>query len=185
MKLVAGLPWSGDDVCGVFALGIMTSAFPVHITKFYDNGFGQDTWTVPFDNVIDLIKWIYIDTALYMAQTIFVKLMFLFFFLRIFPGQVSRRIIWCTMIVTVLFGIIMLGIGISFCSPISYYWLQYTGHDTGTCHLSRQSAAYAHATIGIALDIWIIGIPLFHIYKLNVDTTRKVGIAVMFLLGFL
>ena len=185
LKLWVGLPWTVDDIFGIFSMGIIICNVATRFIHVYGNGFGQDSWVVPVDQIIDFLKWLFVDTVLYMALTTFVKEMFLFFFLQIFPGKISRRYIWGTIIFTACYGISSFFATLFQCKPISYFWTQYQDPTTGKCGFDQKGLLFAQAGFGIGLDFWIIGIPLFHVFKLNIDTPKKLAIVVMFLLAFL
>uniref|UniRef100_A0A8H7NJ48 CFEM domain-containing protein n=1 Tax=Bionectria ochroleuca TaxID=29856 RepID=A0A8H7NJ48_BIOOC len=80
-----------------------------------------------------------------------------------------------------------MGVGFVFltifqCQPISYFWQKWDGLHDGTC-LDANTIAWANASSGIALDVWILAIPLLQLRKLQLKWKKKIGVVLMFLVG--
>jgi hypothetical protein len=54
-----------------------------------------------------------------------------------------------------------------------------------TTSLNSNAIGWANAAISIALDLWMIAIPMWQIRNLNLHWKKKVGVAVMLLVGTL
>jgi hypothetical protein len=70
------------------------------------------------------------------------------------------------------------------CTPISYFWTSWDGEHEGYC-ISNNGIFWAGAFVVIAIDIWIILIPLPFIARLNLTLRSKILSAVMFGFGLL
>ncbi len=70
------------------------------------------------------------------------------------------------------------------CQPVSYAWTKWDGKHEGHC-LNMNAQAWANAGISIALDIWIIGLPLQQLFGLSWDWRKKSQAMVMFSIGLL
>ncbi|CAK7213236.1 hypothetical protein SBRCBS47491_001733 [Sporothrix bragantina] len=178
---IAGSIGADDWLCLVAVLvGAPSSAM---LTEgLANNGLGRDVWTLPTANIYRFIEFFYIIEVLYFTDVMLLKLTLLFFYLRIFPSQGVRRIFYGTIGFVIVYGIVFVFMGIFQCSPISYYWTNWDGQHTGHC-LSVNSIGWANAAISIAIDIWMLAVPLWQLRKLRLHWKKKIGVAVMFTVG--
>jgi hypothetical protein len=114
----------GLDDYAVLAATIMGVPTVVIIDRgIVPNGLAQDVWTVPFDTITNFVRWLFVLESLYFLLIAMVKLTLLFFFLRIFPKPIIRKLLWATIIFDVLYGVVFAVISIFQCQPISFYWV--------------------------------------------------------------
>jgi hypothetical protein len=169
------------------ALATIVCGAPSTVLNAYGmgpNGIGRDSWTLSFEQLYNFGRFFYVEQFLYYWQIAMVKLAMLAFFLPIFPGRTVRRVLWGTIAFTVLYGLVFLGVTIFTCSPISYFWTRWDQEHTGTC-MDINMIAWSNAGIGIAIDFWMLAIPLWQLKGLNMHWKKKVGVAAMFVLGTL
>jgi hypothetical protein len=150
------------------------------------NGLGRDVWTVPFECIQDFARWLYILEILYFLLIAIVKLSLLFFYLRIFPKPLIRKLLWGTIAFTTLYGISYSITAVFQCSPISYSWLQYAdaGARSGKC-ININLIAWTNGIISILLDIWMLALPLYEVFRLQLSWRRKISVALMISVGTL
>ena len=148
------------------------------------NGLGRDVWKVPFDQIEGLGRAIYVMEVLYFLHLTLLKLSLLFFYLRIFPGRATRRLLWGTVAFNVVYGAVFVFIGIFQCQPISFYWKKWSGEAQGSC-INVNSLAWSNAAISIMVDFWMLAIPLWQLKGLKMSTKKKLGVAAMFVVGTL
>lgn len=147
------------------------------------NGLGRDVWTVPFDHITNFVRYLYALEVLYFVQIALLKLTLLFFFLRIFPKPIIRRLLWITVAFNCLWGTASTIAAIFQCSPISLYWMSWDKADRpGKC-LNINGLAWSNAIISIVLDIWMLALPLHEIFRLQLSWRKKVSVCVMFCVG--
>lgn len=175
---------SSDDYVIFF---LMLVGVPSVVITHYGttpNGLGRDVWTLTPQNITDFLYYFYLMAILYFTQVMLVKLCLLIFYLRIFPSQEVRRLLWGTIICDVLFGIIFFFLAIFQCSPISYFWQNWDGEHEGKC-LDINAIAWANAGISIALDLWMLVIPMAQLKNLKLHWKKKIGVGLMFCVGTL
>lgn len=148
------------------------------------NGLGKDIWTVPFTQITNFLRWFYIMEIFYFLELTVLKLSLLCFFLRIFPARLVKRLIWATIIFDVVYGIAFMFAAAFQCRPISYYWDRWDGEHSGKC-LNINAIAWANAAISIALDVWMLALPLWQVLYLKLGWKKKVGVIMMFFVGTL
>ena len=146
------------------------------------NGLGRDIWTLPFDHITNFIRWLYAMEILYFLQIAIVKLTLLFFFLRIFPKPLIRRLLWATVAFNTLWGSTYVVTSIFQCQPISYYWSSWDKEGQGKC-ININALAWSNAGISITLDLWMLGLPLYEILHLQLSWRKKISVTMMFCVG--
>lgn len=163
-------------------VGIPSTVINVHAVS--PNGLGKDIWTLRDDQITNFGKWFYILEILYFTQVSLVKLSLLFFYMRIFPGRSIRRLLWGTVVFNCLFGLSFSLVAIFQCQPIAFYWTKWDGLQQGTC-FDINATGWSNAAISIALDIWMLAIPLWQLRALKLHWKKKIGVAAMFIVGTL
>jgi uncharacterized membrane protein YwaF len=148
------------------------------------NGLGRDLWTLTAAQITNFLKYWYIVAVIYFLQTCLVKLAFVAFYMRIFTTRSTKRVLWATFVVVAIWGLVFILVGTFVCNPISYLWTQWDGLHEGKC-LSDAAYVWANAGSNIALDIWVLAIPLWELRKLQLHWKKKIGVALMFGLGAL
>lgn len=180
--VISGAEFGLDDwaILATVAIAIPSAILTVNGTV--KNGLGQDIWALRPDQITNMLKSFFIMSVLYYTQTAFLKLSLIFFYLRVFPTVGAQRLLWGTAVFVVLWGVAFVFATIFQCRPINLFWTAWDGMHTGQC-VSSSWATVAHAAISIALDFWILGIPLFQLWGLKMNWKKKVGVAMMFTVG--
>ncbi|KAI8940453.1 hypothetical protein NX059_004139 [Plenodomus lindquistii] len=146
------------------------------------NGLGRDIHTVPFDHVTNFVRYLYALEVLYFLQVVLLKLTLLLFFLRIFPRPFIRRLLCGTIAFNILYGLVFVLVAIFQCQPISFYWTSWDQEGHGKC-VNINALAWSNAIISIALDLWMLGIPLYEVFHLQLSWRKKISVAFMFCVG--
>lgn len=175
--------WLDDYFIGItLVAGIPNTVLNVH--GLTSNGLGRDIWTVPFNQITEFGLIFYVMEILYFSEVALLKLSLLFFYLRIFPGTRLRQLLWGTVIFDMLYCIVFVFAGIFQCWPIAYYWKKWDGEHSGRC-INDNAVAWVNAAVSIALDLWMIALPMSQVVKLNLHRNKKVGVGLMFGVGTL
>ncbi|KAJ4288050.1 hypothetical protein N0V90_012067 [Kalmusia sp. IMI 367209] len=147
------------------------------------HGLGKDVWTLSFATITTFVKWFYIMEVLYFFNVAMLKLSLLLFFMRIFPARPVKRLLWATIGFDILFGLAFIFAAIFQCQPISHYWDKWDGeHLDGKC-VNINALGWANAVISIAIDIWMLALPLWQVSQLKLAWKKKVSVALMFFVG--
>jgi hypothetical protein len=183
-KFLANAEFGMDDyfIAFTMAIGVPSSILTVH--GVISNGLGRDIWTLTPKQITDFIHNFYAIEILYFAEVSTLKLSLLFFYLRIFPGTVIRRLLWATVIFDICFGLVFVLLATFQCKPINFYWNNWDGEHQGTC-LNVNGLGWSNAVISILLDVWMLGLPLSQLVNLQLHWKKKVGVALMFVVGTL
>lgn len=173
-----------DDWIILLAAVVQAPAVALICEPGIANGLGRDIWTLKPQQITNFGYYLYVFTAIYFTNLAIVKLAFLFFYLRVFPRPIVRRLLWSTIITVMVWGLVFLFVSVFQCRPISYYWTRWDDEHKGSC-VNPSAVAWANGAISIALDVWMIGIPLSQLQGLNLDWKKKVGVGAMFCVGLL
>lgn len=183
-KFWAKMDYGADDW---FTLATIVNGVPVTVMNAYGigpNGIGRDAWTLTGSQLTNFGRFFYIMEVIYFSEVALIKLALLFFYIRIFPTEGVRRILWATVAFVALYGLCFTFVAIFQCTPVKFYWLKWDGLHHGRC-LDINAIAWSNAAISIALDGWMLAIPLWQLRTLNLDWRKKIGVGLMFSVGTL
>lgn len=173
-----------DDWAITGTLAICIAGMVIGIDGLTANGMGKDVWTLTTNEISNVALYLYILEILYFAGMSLIKLSLSLFYLHIFSGPIIRKLLWATVVFNVLYGFTFVIAAIFQCSPIDYYWRRYLDAGHGTC-VNINIFGWLNAAIGVAIDLWMIGLPLSQVIPLRLHWKKKIGVAIMFLLGTL
>ena len=71
------------------------------------------------------------------------------------------------------------------CTPISYFWYQDINPGTGHCGVNSTAAEIATNVTSTVADIALVILPLTILFKLQMSTEKKAGLALIFSVGLL
>ena len=146
-------------------------------TRMAEYGVGQDIWTLTPYQITMFGQMFWYLAMVYFLDIALLKLSILFFFLRIFPDVKFRRTILISIAIVGMFGIAHVVAAIFQCWPISYNWTKWNDRDhQGRC-VNTAHLAWANAAVSIALDLWMLYLPLSQISTLKLDFSKKLSIS--------
>jgi hypothetical protein len=148
------------------------------------NGMGRDVWTLDILTVTAFAKFFYIMEIMYFLHIPMLKASFLFFYLRIFPHSSIHNILWGTLAVNAVAGVIFLFVVIFQCAPIEFFWTKWDSAHEGKC-LNVNAVGWSNAALSVLMDIWILALPLSQVTKLHLHWKKKAGVILMFAVGTL
>ncbi|KAL3965154.1 hypothetical protein ACCO45_002158 [Purpureocillium lilacinum] len=148
------------------------------------NGIGRDVWTLTDQQITNFGRFFYVMEVIYFTQVGLLKLALLFFYIRIFSSTAEsvRALLWATTVFTAGFGIAFIVAAVFQCDPISFFWTKWDGEHQGRC-MSINAIAWSNAAISIALDVWMLAIPISQLKQLRLSWRKKAGASIMFCTG--
>ena len=173
-----------DDWAILLTLGLGVPGTIVLCARSVPNGSGKDVWTVPFHQIDEFGKWFLFMAVQYFLNLAALKLSLLLFYLRIFSSTGMRRLLWATVVFDILYGIAFALVALLQCRPMQYFWLQWDGQHQGTC-INVNAVGWANAGISIAMDFWMLALPLSQLHGLQLNWKKKIGVGLMFFVGTL
>jgi hypothetical protein len=185
-KLFYKLPFGLDDLFIGLSMLFAIPCIAINSYGLIPNGMGRDIWTVKPEQITNFGHNFYFMAIFYFTLQTFLKLAMIFFYLRIFPTRGVRKTLWATVVFNCVFGLTFILITIFQCRPISFFWTKWEHSDThqGTC-LDINAITWSSASVNIALDAWILSIPLSQLRSMNLDWRKKIGVGIMFSVGTL
>ncbi|KAK1712076.1 hypothetical protein BDP67DRAFT_566469 [Colletotrichum lupini] len=181
VKIARISPWGFDDTTILLTYIIMFGFIPVNYVAEL-NGAGRDIWSLTFDQIDLYFLTFYIGQLLYVFTLTLIKSSILFMYLRIFPGEKFRRVLWTTQAVTVGLGMGSVFLVAFQCQPIGKAWKQWTGEENGHC-IPVPPLGVVHGVVNIVLDVWMLILPASQVLFLNMKPRKKWAVMFMFSLG--
>ncbi|KAI0539681.1 hypothetical protein GGR58DRAFT_463759 [Xylaria digitata] len=160
--------------------------FSVYIYRIAaTTGFFVHAWDIRFGDLAEFYHNFFYVTNFYLATMIFLKSAILMEWVRLFvPGKTRNAFFWTCYAVATLnalyytANIIVENVS---CTPKAFWWdKSLTGH----C-LNGTVLALTSATVNLAFDIVILILPQKVIWTLNMSTSRRLGVSVVFVIGLL
>ncbi|KAK1975872.1 CFEM domain-containing protein [Colletotrichum cereale] len=175
--------WGWDDWTILFAYAMLI-AFLVATIVGRREGFGKDIWALNVSQITAFIRGFFAFEILYFVTLAVIKASILFLYLRIFGAitDVFRQILWGTHIFNLAVCITFIVVNLNQCKPLSYFWYGWDGKYPGYC-IDLSAMTLSHASLNIAIDVWMLVLPATQIYKLNLQKRQKAGIMSMFGVG--
>ncbi|KAH7229998.1 hypothetical protein B0J15DRAFT_518306 [Fusarium solani] len=114
------------------------------------------------------------------CQIRLIKLSILFFFLRIFPSHKFQTVVRWTTGLTVLICLIYLILFLIQRMPLWLFWEGWKDKTPRGVIVDGNAMGISHGALNVALDIWMLILPLSQLVKLGVKFKKKVGVIAMF-----
>ncbi|KAM3077125.1 hypothetical protein ACMFMG_003406 [Clarireedia jacksonii] len=171
-----------DDLTIAFVMVIGIPSAVINVVGLAQNGLGKDIWTLTFKNISDVIHVFFAAELLYFTQMGLIKISILFFYLRLFPDTIIRRLVYGTIIFNAMTFIVFDLLGLFQCRPINFYWERWDGKHEGAC-LNINALAFTNAGISIVIDFWMLILPLTQLLYLKLHWKRKIGVTMMLSVG--
>jgi hypothetical protein len=123
--------------------------------------------------------------VVYILTTSVVKLSIGVFLLRIATAKRYIYIIWGSLVMTIIFGIVCFFLVLFHCQPVEYTWNRTM--DGGTCTSPKQVAnvAFALSVMTIVVDWLYALLPIPIIWSLQMNRNLKLSVAFVLGLGVL
>lgn len=120
----------------------------------------------------------------YLSALPLIKISILLLYLRIFPDQRFRLIVWISVGLCSGYLISFVSVSIWQCRPIRGAWEAWDGEFEGHCN-NINLQGWTSAAFNILLDLIVFILPLPSLYKMKMSMQNKFSIMVMFCVGFL
>nr|XP_036583744.1 CFEM domain-containing protein [Colletotrichum truncatum]KAF6792887.1 CFEM domain-containing protein [Colletotrichum truncatum] len=173
--------WWWDDWTILIAY-ILLAAFLPAAYLAEETGAGRDIWTLTPSQITNFLLLFYVFGLLYMACLGAIKASILFLYLRIFPDERFRKILWCTQVFNLLLVVAFVATTIGSCQPVNFFWNGWAGEMKGKC-INLNAFAMCHGVLNVALDVWMLILPATQVWHLKMQWQRKLGVMLMFGVG--
>ncbi|KAL0778002.1 hypothetical protein CaCOL14_005655 [Colletotrichum acutatum] len=182
VKVMRYSPWGADDSLMVVAFAALIP-FVVLIQYMIPQGLGLDIWVLHDYQITTFLRYLLMVQTLYIFILSVVKASILLFFLRIFPDKKFRIAIWWTLAYDLFVGFIFIVFSFVQRQPTWLIWEGWRDKEPRGVILDLNKMGLSHGGMNIALDVWMLILPLTQLYKLNLKMKKKLGIIAMFSVG--
>ncbi|KAF5637924.1 hypothetical protein F52700_4627 [Fusarium sp. NRRL 52700] len=135
------------------------------------------------DSLILAALLIFASELSYATALALVKLSILAFFLRIFPDQKFRTIVrWTTIFILVMCPLYLVLIFLQR-RPLDVLWNGWRDKHPQGVILSANLIGITHGAWNVALDIWMMILPMTQLLKIVIKLKKKIGVIAMFGVG--
>jgi hypothetical protein len=115
-----------------------------------------------------------------------VKTSILFFYLRIFPSEKFRKVVWVTIWFNIITTSTILILNFTVGRSVQLVWRGAQDLDASTkTYGVGLKIGFAHSAVNIALDIWMLILPMTQLYNLGLRRHKKIRVMSMFSMGVL
>ncbi|KAF5532601.1 hypothetical protein FPHYL_13755 [Fusarium phyllophilum] len=182
-KIITKNTWGADDTWAVITFFILIP-FTVFTLLAIQHGIGLATPLYTQNDLSHALKEIFILHHLYVCGLAAAKTSILFFYLRVFQGTTFRVLVWMTHVFNALSTIALLILGLTLGRAVTY--LLGDTEDT-VSNIDKFSNSLkivmAHCVVNLALDIWMLILPMTQLYNIGLKLNKKINVMAMFGLG--
>ncbi|KAK2024718.1 CFEM domain-containing protein [Colletotrichum zoysiae] len=152
----------------------------------YRLGIGRDIWSLSHEEVNLVMQVLFAFEILYIISVSALKASILFFYLRVFQlvNQTFSIVLWSTQILNIMTCVAFILAKLNQCKPFSYSWEGWDGRHLGRC-INLRALLIMHAALNLAINLWILALPMTHVLWLNLRRRQKLEVLLMFRLGVL
>ncbi|KAF5630137.1 hypothetical protein F52700_7495 [Fusarium sp. NRRL 52700] len=182
-KIIAKNTWGVDDTWAVVTLFILIP-FTVFTLLAIKHGLGLATPLYTLDDLSHALKEIFVLHLLYVCGLAAAKTSILFFYLRVFPGTTFRILVWITHVFNALSTIALLILALTLGRSVTYF-LGDTEDSVSSLNKYSNSIKIllTHCVVNLALDIWMLILPMTQLYNIGLKLNKKINVMAMFGLG--
>ncbi|RGP71790.1 hypothetical protein FSPOR_3156 [Fusarium sporotrichioides] len=148
-----------------------------------ENGLGVDLWYLSDHQITEGFRLFFFLELLYLAGRVLVKSTILCFFLRIFSNPRFRLVVKITIGFNVLIGVTFFILAFFQTTPLSFFWIGWQTKDAERVMLGIIRLTLPHAVLVLALDVWVLILPLTQLWELGLKLRKKIGVMAMFSFG--
>jgi hypothetical protein len=105
--------------------------------------------------------------------------------LRLAVKRIHRIILWLTITVTIIIGLLFWLVLLLECKPISYFWNQVDGVSIGSClpvHILLD-IAYTYSSMTVMCDVTLGLLPIFLVWHLQMNRRTKMAVGGILSMG--
>ncbi|KAK1987631.1 hypothetical protein LZ30DRAFT_701494 [Colletotrichum cereale] len=186
-RKLTGLGWGLDDWLALASLVVNHAFCATTIVATIHGGLGRSIVEVMAEDPMKLIiflKCVVMAEFFYGISSPLIKLSLLAFYRRVFPTPFMQKGIYVLSAACIGWLIAIFITNCLQCRPLSYTWEQTVTPGTGTC-IDLILYFVGNSVANSLIDILTLVLPIHETMKLQVSSSRRVGICCVFALGSL
>ncbi|PFH62222.1 hypothetical protein XA68_14501 [Ophiocordyceps unilateralis] len=173
-----------EDVLGFAAyVSFVASGWSLLAFGHY-GGFFVHQWNVQAKTMITISYVLYFFPIFYCATMLFAKTAILLEWTRIFVPVIRNSFYWISRVTTIINVCLYLSVIVAtslYCVPVEKVWHKWV---PGHC-LNRKAVDTCVAVFNLGIDLLILALPQRIIWSLRIDTSKKIGVSIVFSVGLL
>ncbi|TXC02178.1 hypothetical protein FocTR4_00014894 [Fusarium oxysporum f. sp. cubense] len=182
-KMITKNTWGADDTWAVVTFFILIP-FTVFALLAISHGVGLAPPMFTKNDLARTPKEIFILHLIYTCGLAAAKTSILFFYLRVFQDTTFRTLVWITHAFNALSTVTLATLGLTLGRSATYL-LGNTSDSVS--NLDKWSITIkiivAHCVVNLALDIWMLILPMTQLYNIGLKLKKKIHVMAMFGLG--
>ncbi|KAJ3456720.1 hypothetical protein MRS44_016743 [Fusarium solani] len=139
---------------------------------------GRYLWALEADGITRFFWLFWMAGWVYTISMAAIKISILLGFYRIFPSKAFRRLVILSIVFTAIWGAVFSIIYMVQCRPLGFFWHAWKGTDEGSC-LSTSALIWSASLIAIITDFFMMVMPVFQLWPLQMEYKKKVLVAFM------
>ncbi|TVY54274.1 Satratoxin biosynthesis SC1 cluster protein, partial [Lachnellula suecica] len=167
-----------DDWLMVLALAFLFGNLAC-VLVMVNNGLGLHSGALSLNQAMSLGKILLVNEPLYVTNINIIKISLLAMYYRIFPVRDVKIGALILGLISTSWNLALLGLAEGQCTPYAKNWQPWLA---GSC-IDLHATFLAISVPSILTDVAILCLPLPHVWRLQTNTTQKVSLSVIFLLG--
>lgn len=146
-------------------------------------GCYEHFWDLDFEKLPEFYKINFARSQLYAIALAVTKMSILFFYQRIFEGVKINRVLWATQFFNASLAVAYFIAQCFVSQPLYCEWTFDQGPECTYNDVFDGSGAYS--ALNAALDLWMVLVAAFLIWKLQMKVTKRLSVIAVFATGFL
>ncbi|KAF6514479.1 hypothetical protein HZS61_005613 [Fusarium oxysporum f. sp. conglutinans] len=158
--------------------------FTVFTLLAIHHGIGLATPLFTKDDLSQALKEVFTLHLLYVCGLAAAKTSILFFYLRVFQDTTFRTLVWITHAFNALSTVTLVTLGLTLGRSVTYL-LGSTADSVSNMnkYSNTLKIVLAHCVVNLALDIWMLILPMTQLYNIGLKLDKKINVMAMFGLG--
>lgn len=149
------------------------------------NGLGLDIWYLSDYEITEGFRLFFFLELCYLSALMLVKAAILCFFLRIFPDDKFRIVTKFTIAFNVLIWVTFFILAFFQTQPLSFFWVGWQTKESKRVMTGIIRLTMPHAVLNLALDVWMLVLPISQLWGVGLKFKKKLGVIAMFSVGIL
>ncbi|KAI3395049.1 hypothetical protein diail_1872, partial [Diaporthe ilicicola] len=174
--------WYKDDTTCIAAYVLLIAQFVLCVLQGVI-GCYVHYWDTDYEKIPTFYKINFARAELYSITLAVTKMSVIFFYQRIFEGPKVRRVLWATHFFNISLAIAYF---ISQCFVSQPLYCEWTFNQGPECTYNDVfDGSGAYSALEAALDLWLVVVAAFLIWKLQMKVTKRLSVIAVFATGFL
>ncbi|KAF2127520.1 hypothetical protein P153DRAFT_377123 [Dothidotthia symphoricarpi CBS 119687] len=166
----------------VLILALLLGAIPIGcVLKMGTLGFGEHLWNLEDGKLLEILRLFYVCSSTYTVILCLTKVSLILFFLQIFHTPRFKLFAYIVLAYIIINSLVIFFMTVFACAPVSAFWNQ---DINGHC-LNVTELALANSASSIAQDFMLLLLPIPFISTLQMKTSRKISVILVFAIGSL